>query len=56
MAHGKALLYVLEAAAKKEKKKAKHQRAQIATAAQAKNVKKLPHTYQLHVFVGSQLW
>lgn len=70
--HGKALLCVLEAAAEKKKKrikKAKHQRAQIATVAQAvrislKTVKKkekklkknkLPHTYQLHVFVGSQL-
>lgn len=33
--HGKALLYVLEAAAKKIKTKAKHQEAQIATVAQA---------------------
>lgn len=46
--HGKALLYVLEAAAEK-KKKAKHQRAQIATFAQAvrialKTVKKTTAT------------
>lgn len=47
---------------KRGKKKAKHQRAQIATIAQAVQMalkcgeKTLPHTYQLHVFVGSQLW
>lgn len=51
----------------KKQKKAKHQRAQIATVVAAaggancskkcilKKIKQLPHTYQLHVFVGSQL-